>query len=87
MKRHIVWLIIVLFALGITVGCGGGDGFFDGNRTCAISVKSINGVVSHGQTWDYVMVGQLVYRECWIDDGKHSCFRNYTHSPREMYRN
>jgi len=67
--------------------CGGGDGFFAGNRTCAISVRWASGGVAYGQTWDRVMIGQKVYKECWVDDGVRSCFLNFTTSPRKMYTN
>ena len=59
----------------IEVGqCGGGVGFFGGNRTCPIKVKWPNGRIEVGKTYDYVMIGQKMYKDCWKEDDGNYCF-------------
>lgn len=53
---------------------------------CAIKVKYDNGLSEFGLTRKPVMVGQIVYKECWMEsDGAH-CFLYFTDSPRDSFK-
>lgn len=66
--------------------CSGGSSLFDGNRTCAVSVKNSKGLIFYGQTWDKVMPGKEVYRECWTEEDGDHCFLPFKAYPRRQYR-
>lgn len=64
--------------------CGGGEGFFSGNRECPIKIKKGN-AVSFSKVYDGAMTGQTVYKECWSeDDGRH-CFATTRTNLRNLY--
>jgi hypothetical protein len=65
--------------------CHGGDGFFAGPRTCAISAKWPNSIIEYGETWSKVIIGQKVYKECWMEENNEHCFLGFTARPRDLY--
>ena len=65
--------------------CGGGIGFFGGNRTCMVEVKLKTGTVTYWSVYENAVVGMKVYKECWREDGTPYCFSTATANPRRMY--
>lgn len=70
----------------ITAGrCGGGEGFFAGNRRCGVKVK--RGIrTEYREVYDFAMEGQTVYESCWSEDSREACFATLRTSPQKGFR-
>lgn len=53
--------------------CGGGEGFFSGNYECAVEATSGSGVM-YTNVNGQVVIGQTVYKHCWVEDSGNRCF-------------
>ncbi len=66
--------------------CGGGEGFFDGNRECSISYtqEGVKGLF-YGKVYGGAMKGQELFKLCWRNDKDRGCFRTQRTVNRDSY--
>ena len=68
--------------------CHGGDGLFSGPHECSVKVKWPSGRVEIVNSWASVnMVGNIVYKECWIENGRSRCLSSARDRPADHFAN